>query len=144
MARGRGGYQRPSKPAAASGPGSLSKRTDGRQPVRAPAGGSYGDRKELEDAQRAQPLPAEGGPPGSGPAGGGGRGGGIPPDGIFGATGRPDEPMTAGVPFGPGADGDVSLVGSDPVAEIRAVYKHFPSPALRRLIDRADQRAQRG
>ena len=31
--RTRGGYRKPQNPAAVSGPGALSKRTDGKQPV---------------------------------------------------------------------------------------------------------------
>lgn len=137
MARSRrGGYQRPSKPAAASGPGSLSKRTDGGvQPVRAGAGGDYGSRKELEDAQRAQPLPAEGGPAGGAPGGGGGRGG-VPEGGIFGPSGRPDEPMTSGVPHGPGNNGPANLIDSDPDMLLRALHARYPHPDLARLLAR--------
>ena len=45
MARGkRGGYQKPARPAAVSGPGALSARTDGKVPQTLPSGGDYGDR----------------------------------------------------------------------------------------------------
>lgn len=58
MAEGHGGYRRPSKPAAVSGPGALSARTDGRpQPVRDISGGDYGDRQEFHQLQEAAPLP---------------------------------------------------------------------------------------
>lgn len=138
MARSRrGGYRAPSKPAAASGPGSLSKRTD--QPVRVAPGGDYGDRKEMVQAQQGAPLPAEGGPAGAG-GGAGGRGGGVPPDGIFGPSGRPGEPMTAGVPFGPGDNGPANLVDSDPDMLLRALYAESRHPDLARLLTRADRR----
>lgn len=97
---GRGGYQRPSSPAAASPPGALSQRTDGHVPVQNVTGLPYGDNKAANAAQRAAPLnPQGGGRPA--PAGGGARPA-LGPEGIFGASTRPNEPLTAGVDFGPG------------------------------------------
>ena len=60
--RGRGGYRQPSKPAAVSGPGSLSQRTDGgagnsKQPIRRIPGVAYGEQKGLSEQQAAAPLP---------------------------------------------------------------------------------------
>jgi hypothetical protein len=98
----RGGYQPPAKPAPVSGPGALSKRTDGgpadRQPVRpmpgGGAGGNYGDRKASTELEQGAPMaaapastgvPPQGGPPMAQSAGD-----------PFGPTRRPDEPVTAG------------------------------------------------
>ncbi len=60
-----------------------------RQPVRAPAGQTYGDRQQQEQAQQAVPLPD------------------LTPrlealPGITDPSQRPDEPLPAGLPFGPG------------------------------------------
>ena len=60
--RSRGGYRQPSKPAAVSGPGALSARTDGgpgsaKQPVQRIPGVDYGEQKALTEQQQAAPLP---------------------------------------------------------------------------------------
>lgn len=103
MADGRGGYRRPSNPAPASGPGALSKRTDGRQPTRPLPNAKYGENAAFEQAQQAAPM--------SGDIGmGAGAGPMAPPTGPdlsgivpFGdPSQRPDEPITAGMPQGPG------------------------------------------
>lgn len=93
-----GGYQKPNNPAPVSGPGALSKRTDG-QPIRDPGGLPYGDNAELRSQQAAAPMS------GSNPAVQQG-GGGIPlsqmsPD-LFAPTDYPDEPVTSGAAFGAG------------------------------------------
>lgn len=97
MARRRGnshgGYRAPASRAAVSGPGALSQRTDSAPPGEF-SGLPYGENKAVNDQMAAAPTqpgqqgrPAPGGPPG----------------GVFGATGNPDEPMTAGIDAGPGA-----------------------------------------
>jgi hypothetical protein len=62
MANGHGGPRTPSSPAPVSGPGALSKRTDGgpgaKQPVRVPTGGAYGDATQLAQAQAGAPMAA--------------------------------------------------------------------------------------
>jgi len=106
MANGQGGPRTPANPAPVSGPGSLSKRTDGRQPARWISGDQYGEGKENMDLQTsasmneavstpmAPSLPS--GP--AGPAVDSGRSA-IP---LFAPTERPDEPVTAGASVGPG------------------------------------------
>lgn len=101
----RGGYQKPSNPAPSSGPGKMSKRTDGgpAQPVRDVTGGAYGDNQELRTLQKSAPLNSSGlgaaqvtqPSPVSQPQG---------PEVVpLGAPSqRPDEPVTAGSPEGPG------------------------------------------
>lgn len=103
MANGHGGQRRPSNPAPVSGPGALSRRTDGQGPKYI-SGGQYGEGQEMMELQQgapmsetktraprmsagkaaAQPQPAQ-----------------VTP--LFAPTQRPDEPITAGAPFGPGA-----------------------------------------
>lgn len=106
MAEGRGGYRQPGNPAPVSGPGALSKRTDGPQggggqPIRVPSGGAYGARQELENLQQAAPLSES--PSGADAA--------MPQGDItagligFGeASQQPDVPITAGAALGAGAD----------------------------------------
>lgn len=92
----RGGYQRPSRPAPVSGPGALSKRTDGApgQGIKSLPNAGYGENKDFRNIQQgaamaqseAQPAPQ------------------MPPVTPLGAmTQRPNEPITTGIPLGPGA-----------------------------------------
>ena len=103
----------------------------GTQPVRVPTGGPVGQRQDLETAQGAIPLPdRRGGSPSAGennPI--------IPVNrlDVFGPTGRPGEPLTAGAPAGPGP-GQIGMLPPDNVQTLRAVQMTFPSPGLRRLI----------
>lgn len=103
MADGRGGYRRPSNPAPVSGPGALSRRTDGRQPVMSLPDAKYGEQAAYKAAQQAAPMSASAGGMGAGaaaPAVGPDLSNVVP----FGAPSqRPDEPIQAGLPMGPGA-----------------------------------------
>jgi hypothetical protein len=101
MADGRGGYRRPTQPAAASGPGALSRRTDGRQPVQDMPNAKYGENAAYREAQMAAPMNGDIGssaPPGMAPAGPDLSG--LVPMGA--PTQRPGEPITAGMPGGAG------------------------------------------
>jgi hypothetical protein len=106
MAEQQGGYRRPGNPAPVSGPGALSQRTDG-QPAEYMAGGEYGEGQEMMDLQGSAPMSRA---PEMRPSRGGGRaaGGGGMVDAsseltsLFAPTQRPDEPLTAGAPFGDG------------------------------------------
>ena len=51
--RTRGGYRKPQNPAAVSGPGALSKRTDGKQPVVRVPDVPYGEQAALTAQQQA-------------------------------------------------------------------------------------------
>lgn len=81
MANGHGGYRQPTNPAPVSGPGALSRRTDGPMhgpvPGAAAPGGAEAQVAPGPDLSSLVPLDAP--------------------------SGRPEEPITAGVPFGPGA-----------------------------------------
>lgn len=124
----RGGSRTPSKPAAVSGPGAHSARTDG-GPSKGTAqmaapGGGYGERKAIEDQAAAAPVNTGSGGP-SLPASGGA------PASAFGPTQRPDESISAGVlphRAGPGSDGpNVDMA-------LRALYSMFPTPYVGRLL----------
>ena len=108
----------------------------GTQPVRVPTGGPVGQRQDLETAQGAIPLPErrEGSPEDQGPSPGPNNP--IIPVNrldVFGPTGRPDEPLTAGASQGPGP-GQIGMLPPDPIQELRATQMTFPSPGLGRLI----------
>ncbi len=110
----------------------------GTQPVRVPSGGPQGQRQQLETAQQVIPLPdrQSGGAP---PA----QTNGAPvarPD-VFGATARPNEPLTAGAPAGPGPNG-IGILPEDHIQRLRAYQMQFPSPGLRRLIEFHDSQTR--
>lgn len=121
----------PRRPAAVSGPGALSQRTDGgpgsdTQPIRVAAGGPFGQRQELEEAQRQSPLPDR-------QAGGvqqGSRAAAPPPpvatDELFGAS-------TIAGPGGPRAPR--SFVPDDPDLLLKMIYQAYPHPEIRRLVN---------
>lgn len=118
MANGHGGYRQPAKPAAVSGPGKFAKRTDTgpKQSVSTVTGQDYGDAKQQAMEQRTAPMIAQQPLP-SAPAPAG-----APQDmhqmAPFGGaslqdhTGRPGEPITTGVPIGPGAGPEVLSGGA--------------------------------
>lgn len=86
---GRGGPRTPERGAPVSGPGPLSRRTDGPQggqPVRVPTGGGYGEGAELAALQEAAPLAESPGPQG----------------GFGDPSAQLDTPVTAGAALGAG------------------------------------------
>lgn len=116
----RGGYRKPANPAPVSGPGQLSRRTDGAQPKMQMQGGKYGEGKQLNELQSGAPMAQV--PSGaelqasapSMPA--------ITP--LFEQSQRPEEPITAGMPFGPGANG---IPGGNP----------FSQPGIKNVLEKA-------
>jgi hypothetical protein len=103
MAEGRGGYRQPSNPAPVSGPGALSQRTDG-QGARYMAGGEYGEGQEMMDLQTSAPM-AKTETVTARPRAARGQAAApemARPTPLFAPSERPDEPITAGAPFGPG------------------------------------------
>ena len=58
VAEGHGGYRTPSKPAAVSGPGALSKRTDGKpgQALQTLPDAQYGEAADYQQIQQGAPL----------------------------------------------------------------------------------------
>jgi hypothetical protein len=88
----RGGYRAPSNPAAVSGPGALSKRTDGgpTQPATYISGLPYGQGQQTYSNQvsatmAGNPFPQQ-----------------DMPTELFAPTMRPNEPITSGIDSGPG------------------------------------------
>ena len=103
MANGQGGMRTPRNPASVSGPGRLSRRTDGgpQQTQATMTGMPYGENAEFNTLQGQAPMSAAGQTTARAPRPKPGRGGesAVP---LFSPTQRPDEPVTAGAPFGPG------------------------------------------
>lgn len=102
MANEHGGHRVPEHPAAASGPGSLSARTDGaatQAPMIAPGNG-YGERKSMQEIQGGAPMAANASGVPSLPSEDAEALRAAMPFG--GPSLRPDEPITTGVDAVPG------------------------------------------
>ena len=125
--RSRGGYREPSKPAAVSGPGALSARTDGgagskTQPIRRIPGQAYGEGQALVEQQQAAPLPVA-------------RRTQQPTKlNIFAPTERPAEPITEGAMLGPGSP-PAQAIDEDANMLLAAMYQVFPSSIISELIN---------
>lgn len=107
---GRGGYQAPSNPAAISGPGALSNRTDGgpTQPAQYMPGLGYGQGGQNYQNQVSAPLA---GNPMSAMSGQdmSGESVSVKPIGLDAPTQFPDEPGTAGIDRGPGGGSELMM-----------------------------------
>jgi hypothetical protein len=136
MADGHGGYRRPSKPAAVSGPGALSARTDGRpQPVRDLPDAEYGGNADFREIQQGSPLAAA--PRATTPA----RGAAADPTAALtpldAPSTQPGVPVTNGAASGAGAGIDaLNLPQSDLNSELQAIGKYLP--AMIRVADSPD------
>ena len=104
MAEQHGGKRTPRNPAPVSGPGRMSRRTDGgpSQTTVPMTGMAYGENADFNDIQSSAPMAAA-------PSVSNTRARNTSPTGpvaaatpLFAPTQRPEEPITAGVPFGPG------------------------------------------
>lgn len=122
---GRGGYRAPSKPAAVSGPGSMSRRTDGGQPRMGLPNAAYGEQQDFQQiqagAEMAQAQQRE-----------------MPRITPLNApTERPDEPVTAGAPSGPGVGPEAIGLGmtnrDQSKIDAREIAKYLP--ALEKLAN---------
>lgn len=107
-------------------------------------GAAYSNRADLQNAPRTAPPvtpsaagiapPATVSPPMQ-PAGG------APLTPLDAPTMRPDEPLTTGLPSGPGA-GPEALMGGTlnaPLDRLKAMYRRFPDPDLLELIIAAEE-----
>ena len=143
MAERHGGMRRPQNPAPVSGPGQLSQRTDGgpQQTLADMSGMPYGENQAMDAIQSAAPLSASGQtsarasrtqPRGRGGAAQGGMG--VTP--LFAPTQRPDEPVTAGAPFGPG-DGPTMQPQSSGDPDMQMLKEYLPDLEIAARFDRA-------
>jgi hypothetical protein len=119
-----------------------------KQAPKAVTGQAYGDRKAQLDAQKVIPLSNQPAPPQgtSAPQGmaamagqvGGGAVGPIPS--LSAPSARPDEPITAGLPSGPGPGPEALNIPPTPGADdqmlgvLRGLYQAYPNSHLARLI----------
>lgn len=123
-----GGYRKPEHPAAVSGPGALSARTDGgatSQPPMVADGGPYGSRQDMASIQSGAPMQGGNGalPVPSGPS----AADLIP----FGApTQNPNEPVTAGAALGPGIGPEAAGISSDSDQTLDQLAGLLPSLAV--------------
>lgn len=124
-------------------------------PVQAATGQAYGERAAQVAAQKAIPIarPATDAVPTAPPAGPGGAPapsapavpGGPQPGAVVpldAPSMRPGEPISAGLPIGPGAGpealGDLGGVGEDVDMQLRAIFSRFPNEDLRRILEMMD------
>jgi hypothetical protein len=147
MANGHGGYRRPEHPAPVSGPGKLSRRTDGRQPQMIASGGDYGDRQEMQQIQSGAPMNGDLGSGGMSAQPGAATGGMpdlsqlVPLDAD---SQRPAEDIMAGMSGGAGAGPSVLNMPSPLTDEQRARLRHFlPVLVILASRDDADQNTRR-
>lgn len=128
-----GGYRRPRNPAAVSGPGKHSRRTDGgpgttlKQAARYMQGDEYGESKELNElAQSADLAAAPGTQDAPNPS--------IAPSTpeLADPTGRPDEPITTGLGMNPVQP---AIPPTELLDAARAAYVARPSKATLRLLE---------
>ena len=139
MAEQHGGYRRPSNPAPVSGPGRMARRTDGgpQQTTVPMSGMAYGENADYNDIQSSAPLAAA-------PSVSNTRARKTSPTGqlaaatpLFSPTQRPEEPVTAGAPFGPGdgpppfATPQVASISST----IRKLQQIYDDPGLAAIAD---------
>lgn len=108
------------------------------QAVRTATGQPYGAAAAQQAAQQAVPLPQQ---PGPQQAAGPRYATAEDAPNLLDPTARPDEPLEAGLPFGPGPGPEALPMGpavSDLSARLRALYSAFPTPELRELLQQMD------
>ena len=132
-----GGARTPSKPAAVSGPGALSKRTDGRpQMVRDLPDAQYGEGAAFKEIQQGADMATAPGP--TGPPQGGSPG--IDLSGLAGMgapTEQPNTPVTDGAALGAGAGTDALGLDMDLTKQDSEQLRRY-LPVLIRQAQRDD------
>jgi len=134
----QGGYRAPSNPAAVSGPGALSQRTDGgpTQPAKYISGMPYGQGQETYSNQVAAPM--AGNTMGASAMGNSGLVQMEMPTELMAPTTRPNEPVTSGIDIGEGPGSEAlqlpaqraslaatlqQLIQYDPTGEAELAYR---------------------
>lgn len=125
----KGGDRTPNNPAPVSGPGQLSRRTDGgpgndKQPIRVPTGGDYGDATQLMKMQQAAPLGAT--PGGDNPLAALLGGGGPELTPLSAPSQQPDTPVTDGAALGPGAGLEALNMTSPQDDDMQRLIQYLP------------------
>ena len=124
-----GGYRRPSQPAAVSGPGAHSQRTDGRPQQMDLPDAKYGEAAQFQEIQQGAALSAS-----PSPSGGGAPAASLPTP-LSDPSASPDQPVTAGADAGSGPGSEALGL---PSQEFSADVKRRLGPLLPFLIRKAD------
>lgn len=136
MANGHGGYRQPANPAPISGPGSLSRRTDGgpadkKQAVAKLPDAGYGEQAQFRGIQQGAPLRKV--EPATAPSGAVSASLPLPLDAP---SANPHEPVTAGADAGPGPGPDIlGLFDESSVAANDVAYLMRYLPTLQTMAD---------
>lgn len=111
-----GGPRPPAKPSPVSGPGRLSKRTDGGPGAKLSVANDlpYGERQETLSQERIAPMATTPAPSPDAMPGGAPQGGPAQGMNLGAPSARPDEPITHGVDIGGGAGAEVMPVQQQP------------------------------
>ena len=117
----RGGYRKPNNPAPVSGPGRLSRRTDGNptQGAKYMSGGQYGEGQALMETQKAAPMASKPATPTVS------AGAVKPPLRPLLESGNPNTPLTQGLPYGAGAGPEVVPAQFAGVPDFRATVERL-------------------
>lgn len=131
---GNGGYRKPANPAAVSGPGALSQRTDGGPGAKAAAvklpDAGYGEQQNFQDIQSGAPIAKGGAPVGKAEAPS------VPPPPLDAPSARTGEPVTHGADAGPGLGMDsLGLFDPSQVAAQDVQYMMRYLPQLQYAVD---------
>ena len=129
--RGRGGYRRPTptNKNAVSGPGALSQRTDGTQPVMRGQDMAYGESGAYQAQQQAAPLGDSGGANMPMPLAN------VPNPDVFGPSEKPDQVITEGAPLGAGTSPTRGDINEDETILMNEMIKRNPHPILLQLMN---------
>jgi hypothetical protein len=142
----KGGYRKPGNPAPVSGPGALSRRTDGgpTQVARKMGGGQYGESKALMEQQQAAPMAGRAPMPTGKPAPAAPVRPTAPVTPLTAASLRPNEPITAGIATGAGP-GPEALGSYRPQRKLSSVIqKIMPNDSSGELYQLYDYLTSRG
>lgn len=119
-----GGYRKPTNPAAVSGPGAHSRRTDTQPHMQLPDAG-YGEQADFQQIQSGAAIPKANQQTSTG-----GSAQAVPPvTGLGAPTEQPGTPVTAGAALGPGPGQEaLNLPQQDPdQLDAQALQKYLPT-----------------
>jgi hypothetical protein len=144
MPNGHGGARTPQNPAPVSGPGRLARRTDGgpQQTQAQMSGMGYGENADYMDIQSSAPMAVAPSVPSTRSRNGVPTGQRATATPLFSPTQRPDEPVTAGAPFGPGqGPSSVGTPGTDSLAStLQKLLPYDQTGDIQRFYDIAVNR----